>query len=95
MSIGILYERSKTEELGIKLTAEELGIDLVYLPFRKVSVCIEKGRYTVKSKGKNYSPFKSRIYLFQQVKNPASFLERRNRNSKNCLHSVRPSRKWR
>ena len=55
MSIGILYERSETDEMGIKLTAEELGINLVYIPFRKVSVRIDKDGYSIRSKGKNYS----------------------------------------
>jgi len=55
MSIAILYERSKTEEMGIKLTAEELGINLVYIPFRKISICLDEGRYSVRSKGKSYS----------------------------------------
>jgi len=55
MSIGILYERSETDEMGIKLTAEELGINLVYIPFRKVAVRLDKDGYSVRSKGKNYS----------------------------------------
>ena len=55
MSIGILYERSETDELGIKLTAEELGINLLYIPFRKVAIHLTKDRYSVRSKGKNYS----------------------------------------
>jgi len=55
MSIGILYERSETDEMGIKLTAKELGINLVYIPFRKVSVRVDENGYTVRSKGKNYS----------------------------------------
>ena len=55
MSIGILYERSETDEMGIKLTAKELGINLVYIPFRKVSVRVDEDGYTVRSKGKNYS----------------------------------------
>ncbi len=55
MSIGILYERSETDEMGIKLTAEELGIDLEYIPFRKISIRIDKNGYSFKSKGKNYS----------------------------------------
>ena len=55
MSIGILYERSETDEMGIKLTAEELGINLVYIPFRKVAVRLDEDGYNVRSKGKNYS----------------------------------------
>jgi len=55
MSIAILYERSETDELGIKLTAREMGINLVYIPFRKVSICMSNDEYSVRSKGKDYS----------------------------------------
>jgi glutathione synthase/RimK-type ligase-like ATP-grasp enzyme len=55
MSIGILYECPETDELGIKLTAEESGINLLYIPFRKVAVHLNNDTYSVKSKGKNYS----------------------------------------
>ena len=36
--ISILYDRSETDELGIRLTAEKMGIELGYLPFHKVAV---------------------------------------------------------
>ena len=55
MSIGILYERSETDEMGIKLTAEELGINLAFIPFRKVAVRLNKDGYSVRSKGEDYS----------------------------------------
>ena len=55
MTIGILYDRSETDELGIRLTAEELGINLVYIPFRKVAINLDEDGYSIKSKGKNYS----------------------------------------
>jgi glutathione synthase/RimK-type ligase-like ATP-grasp enzyme len=55
MSIAIVYERSETDEMGIKLTAEKLGINLIYIPFRKVSVKLNENGYSVKSLGKNYS----------------------------------------
>ena len=55
MSIGLLYERSENDENGIKLTAEELGIDLTFIPFRKIAVSIEKNDYNVASKGKNFT----------------------------------------
>jgi glutathione synthase/RimK-type ligase-like ATP-grasp enzyme len=55
MSIAIVYERSETDEMGIKLTAEKLGINLTYIPFRKVSVKLNDNGYNVKSLGKNYS----------------------------------------
>ena len=55
MSIGILYERSETDELGIKHTAEEFGIHLTYIPFRRITVRLDKNGYSVRNKGKNYS----------------------------------------
>ena len=55
MSIGLLYERSENDENGIKLTAEELGIDLTFIPFRKIAVSIGKNGFNIASKGKNYT----------------------------------------
>ena len=55
MSIGLLYERSENDENGIKLTAEELGIDLAFIPFRKIAVSIGKDGFKIASKGKNYT----------------------------------------
>jgi glutathione synthase/RimK-type ligase-like ATP-grasp enzyme len=55
MSIGLLYERSENDENGIKLTAEELGIDLTFIPFRKIAVSIGKGGFNMASKGKNFT----------------------------------------
>ena len=55
MSIGLLYERSENDENGIKLTAEELGIDLTFIPFRKIAVSIDKDGFSIASKGKNYT----------------------------------------
>jgi len=55
MSIGLLYERSETDELGIKLTAEELGIELQFIPFRKVAATISRNQFFFRSKGKDYT----------------------------------------
>jgi glutathione synthase/RimK-type ligase-like ATP-grasp enzyme len=55
MSIGLLYERSESDENGIKLTAEELGIPLTFIPFRKIAVSIDKGGVDVATKGKNFT----------------------------------------
>ncbi|MCJ7762444.1 hypothetical protein MUP38_03180, partial [Candidatus Bathyarchaeota archaeon] len=55
MSIALLYERSENDENGIKLTAEKLGVPLIYLPFRKIALAIQKNGYTVKTKGKDYT----------------------------------------
>ncbi|MCW4017558.1 MAG: hypothetical protein NWF00_02560 [Candidatus Bathyarchaeota archaeon] len=55
MSIGLLYERSENDENGIKLTAQELGIDLTFIPFRKIAISIGKAGLHVASKGKNYT----------------------------------------
>jgi glutathione synthase/RimK-type ligase-like ATP-grasp enzyme len=55
MSIALLYERSETDELGNKLTADQLGINLVFIPFRKISLALCKNDYSFKTKGKDYS----------------------------------------
>ncbi|MBC7131448.1 hypothetical protein H5T51_09630, partial [Candidatus Bathyarchaeota archaeon] len=50
MSIGLLCEYLETDEMGIKLTAESMGINLTYIPFRKVSVGIDTNGFNFKSK---------------------------------------------
>ena len=56
MSIGLLYERSENDENGIKLTAEELGVNLTFIPFRKIAIVINsRNGYKVTSKGKDYT----------------------------------------
>ena len=55
MSIALLFERSENDENGIKLTAQQLGIDLTYLPFRKIALSISKNGFTAKTKGKDYT----------------------------------------
>jgi glutathione synthase/RimK-type ligase-like ATP-grasp enzyme len=55
MSIALLYERSETDELGIKQTADQLGIKLEFIPFRKIALAICKNGYSFKTKGKDYT----------------------------------------
>ncbi len=55
MSIALLYERSENDENGIKLTAETMGINLTFIPFRKAAVALCKDRYTFKTRGKDYT----------------------------------------
>jgi glutathione synthase/RimK-type ligase-like ATP-grasp enzyme len=55
MSIALLYERSENDENGIKLTAEKLGVNLTFIPFRKIALSISKNGYSAKTKGKDYS----------------------------------------
>jgi glutathione synthase/RimK-type ligase-like ATP-grasp enzyme len=55
LSIALLYERSEADEMGIKLTAEQLSIDLTYLPFRKIAFSIGKNGFSAKTKGKDYT----------------------------------------
>ena len=55
MSIGILFESSETDEKGIKMTAEEMGIDLTYIPFRKVAIHLDENGYSLRTKGKDYT----------------------------------------
>ncbi len=55
MSIALLYERSENDENGIKLTAQQLGIDLTFLPFRKIALSISKEGFNARTKGKDYT----------------------------------------
>ena len=55
MSIGLLCDYLETDEMGIKLTAERLGVDLTYIPFRKISISIDSSGYDLKSKGMDYT----------------------------------------
>jgi len=56
LSLAILYEYAETDEQGIRVTAKEMGIDLKFIPFRKVSVLVGKGAFGFKSGGTNYGP---------------------------------------
>ncbi len=55
MSIGLLYERSENDENGIKLTAEQLGVELTFIPFRKIAISIDKEGFNIATKGKNFT----------------------------------------
>jgi glutathione synthase/RimK-type ligase-like ATP-grasp enzyme len=55
MSIALLYERSENDENGIKQTARQMGIDLTFLPFRKIALSIGKDGFCAKTKGKDYT----------------------------------------
>ncbi len=55
MSIALLYERSENDENGIKLTAKQLGVDLAFIPFRKIALSISKDGFSAKTKGKDYT----------------------------------------
>ncbi len=55
MSIALLYERSENDEAGIKQTAQQLGIDLKFIPFRKIALAISKDGFSAKTKGKDYT----------------------------------------
>lgn len=53
--ISILYDRSETDELGIRLTAEERGIELGYLPFHKIAVGFGNEGISYMSLGGDYT----------------------------------------
>lgn len=55
MSIALLYERSETDEMGIKLTAKKLGVDLTFIPFRKIAFSIFNNNFLAKTKGKVFT----------------------------------------
>ncbi len=54
-NIAMLYDRSETDELGIRLTAEEMGVELDYLPFHKVAVGFDTDGFSYRSLGRDYS----------------------------------------
>lgn len=54
MSIAITYETPETDEMGIRRTAKEMGIELSYIPFRKVSASITNQGYSFRTKRKDY-----------------------------------------
>jgi len=56
LSLAILYEYPDTDEEGIRITAQDLGIDLKYVPFRKISVLIGNGVFSFKSQKTDYNP---------------------------------------
>lgn len=53
--IAILYDRSESDELGIKLTAEQMGVDLSYLPFYKVAFGFDRNGFDFRTTGKDYT----------------------------------------
>ncbi|MCS7095531.1 MAG: hypothetical protein RMK50_00445 [Nitrososphaerota archaeon] len=94
MIIGLLCDYLETDEIGIKQTAQELGVDLVYIPFRKISITIDHKGYKVQSKGNNYTGLIKediKVVLNRvQSKNrrlmAATFLEAINKPALNPLH---------
>ncbi|MFH0749165.1 MAG: hypothetical protein V1915_04535 [Candidatus Bathyarchaeota archaeon] len=54
MSIAITYEYPESDELGIMLTAKEMGVDIKYIPFRKVSILINNANFEFRSKASDY-----------------------------------------
>jgi glutathione synthase/RimK-type ligase-like ATP-grasp enzyme len=54
-SIAMLYDRSETDELGIRLTADEMGVELGYLPFHKVAVGFDTDGFSYRSLGRDHS----------------------------------------
>ncbi len=54
MSIAILYEYPETDEMGIRQTAKEMGVDLIYIPFRKISVLLGNESFGFSSPNKDF-----------------------------------------
>jgi glutathione synthase/RimK-type ligase-like ATP-grasp enzyme len=74
MSIALLYERSETDEMGIKLTAQKLGVELAFIPFRKIAFSIFNNSYTAKTKGK-FSIFNNSYTAKTKGKNFTKIIE--------------------
>ena len=54
-NVAMLYDRSETDELGIRLTAEQMGIDLEFLPFHKVAVAFDSQGHSYRSLGRDFT----------------------------------------
>ena len=54
--ISILYDQSESDELGIRLTAQEMGVELGYIPFYKTAFTFDSFDYRLKTTGKDYTP---------------------------------------
>jgi glutathione synthase/RimK-type ligase-like ATP-grasp enzyme len=50
----MVYDRSETDELGIRQIAKENGINIGYLPFHKIAVAFGSSGFKYYSLGKNY-----------------------------------------
>ena len=53
--ISILYDQSESDEHGIRMTANELGIDLGYIPFYKTAFSFNQETYNIRTPGKDYT----------------------------------------
>lgn len=53
--IAIICDQSDTDELGIRLTAEEKGMDLQLLPFFKTTFTISNGSYRYRTLGHDHT----------------------------------------
>lgn len=53
--ISILYDQSESDELGIRLTAQEMGIELGYIPFYKVAYSFNENGYKLGTTGKDHT----------------------------------------
>ena len=51
--IALAYERSETDELGIRLTASEMGVELGYIPFHKVAVTMSESGVQLRNASRN------------------------------------------
>jgi len=51
----MVYDRSETDEMGIRLTANEMGVDLEFLPFHKVAVSFSRDDFSYGSLGRDYT----------------------------------------
>ena len=53
--ISLLYDQSESDELGIRKTANEMGIELGYIPFYKTAFSFNQNSYSLRSTGKDYT----------------------------------------
>jgi glutathione synthase/RimK-type ligase-like ATP-grasp enzyme len=77
-TISILFDRSEPDELGIRLTAREMGVEMGYIPFYKVALSFGNKGLTYRSVGKDFS---------KKIKTPQVVLNRTQSKSRRLFAS--------
>lgn len=77
--IALLYDRAESDELGIRLTAKNMGIELGYIPFYKIYFGFCKAGIELKTRGKDYS---------EEIKNTKVVMNRTQSKSRRMFGAI-------
>lgn len=53
--ISLIYDRSESDELGIRATAKEMGVELGFIPFHKVAFSFDVNSFKLRTTGRNHT----------------------------------------